>query len=40
MLSLMWEWTLNWGLVTDDLIVGSCPVETAGINRSLAARND
>lgn len=25
----MWEWTLNWNQVRDDLVIGSCPI-TAG----------
>ena len=32
----MWEWTLNWDFVRDDLIVGSCPVEPADLDRIRA----
>lgn len=28
----MWVWTLNWGEVRDDLIVGSCPMTTNDID--------
>ena len=27
-----WVWTLNWNAVRDDLVVGSCPMETADID--------
>lgn len=29
----MWVWTLNWGEVRHDLVVGSCPVRAADIDR-------
>ena len=29
----MWTWTLNWGAVRDDLVVGSCPMTFADIDR-------
>ena len=29
----MWTWTLNWGVVRDDLVVGSCPMTFADIDR-------
>lgn len=29
----MWTWTLNWGAVRDDLVVGSCPMEPADLDR-------
>jgi atypical dual specificity phosphatase len=29
----MWEWTLNWGFVRDDLVIGSCPVELADLDQ-------
>jgi hypothetical protein len=29
----MWEWTLNWGFVREDLIVGSCPVGLSDLGR-------
>jgi atypical dual specificity phosphatase len=28
----MWAWTLNWGRVRDDLVVGSCPMTVADID--------
>jgi atypical dual specificity phosphatase len=27
-----WTWTLNWGIITPDLIVGTCPREPADLN--------
>jgi atypical dual specificity phosphatase len=29
----MWEWTLNWNEIRGDLVIGSCPVTTADIDR-------
>jgi protein-tyrosine phosphatase len=29
----MWEWTLNWDQVRDDLVLGSCPMTTSDIDR-------
>ncbi len=29
----MWEWTLNWDEVRNDLVIGSCPMTTADIGR-------
>lgn len=29
----MWAWTLNWGEMRRDLVVGSCPMATADIDR-------
>jgi len=29
----MWQWTLNWNRIRDDLIIGSCPMTTADIER-------
>jgi predicted protein tyrosine phosphatase len=31
----MWEWTLNWDLVRDDVIVGSCPINTSDIDKII-----
>ena len=28
----MWEWTLNWDEVRNDLVIGSCPMTTADIS--------
>lgn len=28
-----WRWTLNWGAIRDDLVIGSCPVTVADIDR-------
>jgi predicted protein tyrosine phosphatase len=29
----MWEWTLNWNRIRDDLVIGSCPTTTEDIDR-------
>jgi protein-tyrosine phosphatase len=29
----MWVWTLNWGEIRDDIVVGSCPSAPADIDR-------
>jgi predicted protein tyrosine phosphatase len=29
----MWTWTLNWGEVREDLVIGSCPTTVADIDR-------
>ena len=29
----MWEWTLNWDQIRDDLVIGSCPITTHDIDR-------
>ncbi len=29
----MWVWTLNWGRIRDDIVVGSCPMTAADIDR-------
>jgi atypical dual specificity phosphatase len=29
----MWGWTLNWGEVRQDLVIGSCPIELADLER-------
>jgi hypothetical protein len=29
----MWEWTLNWGEIRSDLVIGSCPMTTDDIAR-------
>ncbi len=29
----MWVWTLNWGEIRHDLVIGSCPVRPADIDR-------
>lgn len=29
----MWEWTLNWDEVRDDLLIGSCPMTSEDIDR-------
>lgn len=29
----MWEWTLNWGQVRDDLVIGSCPMTEQDIEQ-------
>jgi len=29
----MWEWTLNWNQIRDDLVIGSCPMTTEDIDR-------
>lgn len=28
-----WRWSLNWGVVRDDIVVGSCPMTTRDIDR-------
>jgi predicted protein tyrosine phosphatase len=33
----MWEWTLNWDQIRDDLVIGSCPMTTEHID-SICAR--
>jgi hypothetical protein len=30
-LTMSWTWSLNWGLITPDLIVGTCPQEPADL---------
>lgn len=30
---MMWTWTLNWGQIRDDIVVGSCPRTTADLDR-------
>lgn len=35
----VWEWTLNWSFVRDDLIVGSCPVEPSDLDRIREGTN-
>jgi predicted protein tyrosine phosphatase len=32
----MWTWSLNWGAVRDDLVVGSCPMTFSDIDRIAA----
>jgi hypothetical protein len=32
----MWTWTLTWGVVRDDLVVGSCPMTVDDIDRIRA----
>lgn len=32
----MWTWTLNWGEVRDGLVVGSCPIKSADLDRIQA----
>jgi predicted protein tyrosine phosphatase len=32
----MWQWTLNWDEIRTDLVVGSCPMTTADIDRVCA----
>ena len=32
----MWQWALEWNVILDDLIVGSCPIEVADIDRIRA----
>lgn len=32
----MWEWTLNWNRIRDGLVIGSCPMTTADIERLRA----
>ena len=29
----MWEWTLNWGQIREDLFIGSCPMTPEDIDR-------
>ena len=29
----MWVWTLNWGEIRHDLVVGSCPIRAADLDR-------
>jgi hypothetical protein len=29
----MWRWTLNWSEIRDDIVVGSCPVRPADVDR-------
>lgn len=29
----MWTWTLNWGEIRHDLLIGSCPTDTADLDR-------
>lgn len=29
----MWTWTLNWGEVREDIVIGSCPITLADIDR-------
>lgn len=29
----MWLWTLNWGEIRHDLVIGSCPFRPADIDR-------
>ena len=29
----MWRWTLNWSEIRDDIVVGSCPVRPADLDR-------
>jgi predicted protein tyrosine phosphatase len=29
----MWTWTLNWNEIRDDIVIGSCPLKTADIDR-------
>src|SRR5512144_3081898 len=33
---IMWEWTLNWNRIRDDLISGSCPMTIDDIDRIRA----
>ena len=28
----MWKWTLNWGEIRDDLVIGACPMTTSDID--------
>jgi atypical dual specificity phosphatase len=30
---IMWEWTLNWDRIRDDLVIGSCPMTIDDIDR-------
>jgi len=32
---MAWTWTLNWGIITPDLIVGTCPMEPADLGRII-----
>lgn len=29
----MWTWTLNWGEIREDIVIGSCPITLADIDR-------
>lgn len=32
----MWAWTLNWDEIREDIVIGSCPMTTADIDRIVA----
>lgn len=32
----MWEWTLNWDEIREDILIGSCPMGTEDIDRIVA----
>ena len=32
----MWEWTLNWDEIREDIVIGSCPMTSADIDQIIA----